>query len=166
MKSSTHKIKLHTEICAYTLVLALIFCLKCIKSKTTQLLLYFCFLSLRLYLLVKLFGGVEVAEFSSKLNPSERQKTLKDFEQGKIQLYVCLQYPLRVFRNNQTQLELCKAIYGVCNGEILLIFFHVRLISTDAAARGIDVNGVKCVINYDAPQYIRAYIHRQVRIIQ
>uniref|UniRef100_A0A671NVH3 ATP-dependent RNA helicase n=1 Tax=Sinocyclocheilus anshuiensis TaxID=1608454 RepID=A0A671NVH3_9TELE len=74
----------------------------------------------RLYLLVKLFGGVEVAEFSSKLNPSERQKTLKDFEQGKIPL----------------------------------------LISTDAAARGIDINGVKCVINYDAPQYIRTYIHR------
>ncbi|XP_043102111.1 LOW QUALITY PROTEIN: ATP-dependent RNA helicase DDX51-like [Puntigrus tetrazona] len=74
----------------------------------------------RLYLLVKLFGGVEVAEFSSKLSPSERQKTLKDFEQGKIPL----------------------------------------LISTDAAARGIDIAGVKCVINYDAPQYIRTYIHR------
>lgn len=74
----------------------------------------------RLYLLVKLFGGVEVAEFSSKLSPGERQKTLKDFEKGKIPL----------------------------------------LISTDAAARGIDINGVKCVINYDAPQYIRTYIHR------
>ncbi|KAI5622032.1 ATP-dependent RNA helicase DDX51 [Silurus asotus] len=74
----------------------------------------------RLFLLVKLYGGVEVAEFSSRLSPSERQKTLKNFEQGKIQL----------------------------------------LISTDAAARGIDINGVKCVINYDAPQYTRTYIHR------
>uniref|UniRef100_A0AAY4DLN5 ATP-dependent RNA helicase n=1 Tax=Denticeps clupeoides TaxID=299321 RepID=A0AAY4DLN5_9TELE len=74
----------------------------------------------RLYLLVKLFGGVNVAEFSSKLSPSERKKTLKDFEQRKIQL----------------------------------------LISTDAAARGIDVNGVKFVLNYDAPQFIRTYIHR------
>ncbi|XP_026780896.2 ATP-dependent RNA helicase DDX51 [Pangasianodon hypophthalmus] len=74
----------------------------------------------RLFLLVKLYGGVEVAEFSSRLSPSERQKTLKNFEQGKIQL----------------------------------------LISTDAAARGIDIKGVKCVINYDAPQYIRTYIHR------
>lgn len=74
----------------------------------------------RLYLLVKLFGGVEVAEFSSRLSPSERKKTLKDFEQGKIPLLIC----------------------------------------TDAAARGIDINGVKCVINYDAPQYIRTYIHR------
>ncbi|KAE8287250.1 ATP-dependent RNA helicase DDX51 [Larimichthys crocea] len=35
-----------------------------------------------------------------------------------------------------------------------------RLISTDAAARGIDVSGVRCVVNYDAPQYIRTYIHR------
>ncbi|CAH2295459.1 ATP-dependent RNA helicase DDX51 [Pelobates cultripes] len=37
---------------------------------------------------------------------------------------------------------------------------HETLISTDAAARGIDVKGVKFVINYDAPQYIRIYIHR------
>ncbi|KAL7827420.1 hypothetical protein SRHO_G00331380 [Serrasalmus rhombeus] len=74
----------------------------------------------RLFLLVKLYGGVEVAEFSSRLSPNERQKALKRFEQGKIEL----------------------------------------LISTDAAARGIDVKGVKCVINYDAPQYIRTYIHR------
>ncbi|XP_043963961.1 ATP-dependent RNA helicase DDX51-like [Gambusia affinis] len=74
----------------------------------------------RLYRLVQLFGGVQAAEFSSRLSPGERKNTLKDFEQGKIQL----------------------------------------LISTDAAARGIDINYVKCVVNYDAPQYIRTYIHR------
>ncbi|XP_041832070.1 ATP-dependent RNA helicase DDX51 isoform X2 [Melanotaenia boesemani] len=74
----------------------------------------------RLFLLVQLFGGIQAAEFSSRLSPGERKKTLKDFEQGKIQL----------------------------------------LISTDAAARGIDINGIKCIINYDAPQYIRTYIHR------
>ncbi|MBN3296107.1 DDX51 helicase, partial [Amia calva] len=74
----------------------------------------------RLYLLVHLFGGVNVAEFSSRLSPNERKKTLKEFEQGKIEL----------------------------------------LISTDATARGIDISGVKCIINYDAPQFIRTYIHR------
>ncbi|XP_063051970.1 ATP-dependent RNA helicase DDX51 [Engraulis encrasicolus] len=74
----------------------------------------------RLFMLVKLFGGVQVAEFSSRLSPSERKKTLRDFEQEKIQL----------------------------------------LISTDAAARGIDIQGVKCVVNYDAPQFIRTYVHR------
>ncbi|XP_075024019.1 ATP-dependent RNA helicase DDX51 [Calonectris borealis] len=74
----------------------------------------------RLFLLVQAFGGVTVAEFSSRLPPNERQRTMKEFEQGKIQL----------------------------------------LISTDATARGIDIKGVNYVINYDAPQFIRTYIHR------
>ncbi|KAJ7309706.1 hypothetical protein JRQ81_007767 [Phrynocephalus forsythii] len=74
----------------------------------------------RLFLLLRAFGGVMVAEFSSRLSPAQRKGTLKEFEQGKIQL----------------------------------------LISTDATARGIDIAGVKCVISYDAPQFIRTYIHR------
>ncbi|KAM6193766.1 ATP-dependent RNA helicase DDX51 [Sarcoramphus papa] len=74
----------------------------------------------RLFLLVRAFGGFTVAEFSSRLPPNERQRTMKEFEQGKIQL----------------------------------------LISTDATARGIDIKGVNYVINYDAPQFIRTYVHR------
>lgn len=34
------------------------------------------------------------------------------------------------------------------------------LIATDVAARGIDVNGVDIVINYDLPQDIEYYVHR------
>ncbi|XP_048199150.1 ATP-dependent RNA helicase DDX51 [Perognathus longimembris pacificus] len=34
------------------------------------------------------------------------------------------------------------------------------LISTDATARGIDIQGVELVVNYDAPQYLRTYVHR------
>ncbi|XP_003792928.1 ATP-dependent RNA helicase DDX51 [Otolemur garnettii] len=74
----------------------------------------------RLFLLVQAFGGVSVAEFSSRYGPGQRKMILKQFEQGKIQL----------------------------------------LISTDATARGIDVQGVELVINYDAPQYLRTYVHR------
>ncbi|XP_027807811.2 ATP-dependent RNA helicase DDX51 isoform X4 [Marmota flaviventris] len=74
----------------------------------------------RLFLLAQAFGGVNVAEFSSRYGPGQRRKILKHFEQGKIQL----------------------------------------LISTDATARGIDVQGVELVINYDAPQYLRTYVHR------
>ncbi|KAH0509090.1 ATP-dependent RNA helicase DDX51 [Microtus ochrogaster] len=74
----------------------------------------------RLFLLTQAFGGVSVAEFSSRYGPGQRKKILKQFEQGKIQL----------------------------------------LISTDATARGIDVQGVELVINYDAPQYLRTYVHR------
>lgn len=43
---------------------------------------------------------------------------------------------------------------------IALCFFRNSLISTDATARGIDFGGAKCVISYDAPQFIRTYIHR------
>ncbi|XP_008567094.1 PREDICTED: ATP-dependent RNA helicase DDX51 [Galeopterus variegatus] len=74
----------------------------------------------RLFLLVQAFGGVSVAEFSSRYGPGQRKTVLKQFEQGKIQL----------------------------------------LISTDATARGIDVRGVELVVNYDAPQYLRIYVHR------
>ncbi|XP_003945289.3 ATP-dependent RNA helicase DDX51 isoform X1 [Saimiri boliviensis] len=74
----------------------------------------------RLFLLVQAFGGVDVAEFSSRYGPGQRKAILKQFEQGKIQL----------------------------------------LISTDATARGIDVQGVELVVNYDAPQYLRTYVHR------
>ncbi|XP_021570861.1 ATP-dependent RNA helicase DDX51 [Carlito syrichta] len=74
----------------------------------------------RLFLLVQAFGGVNVAEFSSRYGPGQRKTILKQFEQGKIQL----------------------------------------LISTDATARGIDVQGVELVVNYDAPQYPRTYVHR------
>lgn len=37
------------------------------------------------------------------------------------------------------------------------------LISSDAMARGMDVEGVTNVINYDMPQYIKTYVHRAGR---
>lgn len=52
----------------------------------------------------------------------------------------------------------CLFIFDIWT--FFLVLF--RLISTDATARGIDIKGVKCVINYDAPQFIRTYIHRCV----
>lgn len=37
------------------------------------------------------------------------------------------------------------------------------LISSDAMTRGMDVEGVKNVINYDMPKFIKTYIHRAGR---
>lgn len=34
------------------------------------------------------------------------------------------------------------------------------LVSSDAMTRGMDVEGVSNVINYDMPAYIKTYIHR------
>jgi ATP-dependent RNA helicase RhlE len=34
------------------------------------------------------------------------------------------------------------------------------LVATDVAARGIDIPGVACVVNYDLPQVPENYVHR------
>lgn len=34
------------------------------------------------------------------------------------------------------------------------------LVATDLAARGLDVEDINCVINYDFPTHIEDYIHR------
>lgn len=39
------------------------------------------------------------------------------------------------------------------------------LISTNVAARGLDIEGVQLVINYDCPSEIEAYVHRYVKCI-
>lgn len=43
----------------------------------------------RLFLLVKLYGGVQVAEFSSNLSPQQRKGILRDFKEGRLQLLIC-----------------------------------------------------------------------------
>lgn len=43
----------------------------------------------RLYLLMKLYGGVQVAEYSSSLTPQQRKGILRDFKVGKLQLLIC-----------------------------------------------------------------------------
>lgn len=37
------------------------------------------------------------------------------------------------------------------------------VVSSDAMTRGMDVEGVRNVINYDKPPYIKTYIHRAGR---
>lgn len=34
------------------------------------------------------------------------------------------------------------------------------LVATDVVGRGLDVEGIKCVINYDMPKDIQTYTHR------
>jgi len=34
------------------------------------------------------------------------------------------------------------------------------LVATDVVARGIDIENVNCVINYDMPREIKGYVHR------
>ncbi|ESO99581.1 hypothetical protein LOTGIDRAFT_238800 [Lottia gigantea] len=43
----------------------------------------------RLYLLIKLYGDVEVREFSSALTVAAREKILQEFAQGKVDMVIC-----------------------------------------------------------------------------
>ena len=54
---------------------------------------------------------------------------------------------------NQRDRAMERFIYGEC----------VALIATDVAARGIDVEGVQCVVHYDPPENGKAYKHRSGR---
>ena len=54
---------------------------------------------------------------------------------------------------NQRDKAMERFIYGDC----------LALVATDVAARGIDVEGVQCVVHYDPPENGKAYKHRSGR---
>jgi ATP-dependent RNA helicase RhlE len=56
--------------------------------------------------------------------------------------------------SNRTQSQREHALDGFKRGKYRV------LVATDIAARGIDVDGISHVINYDVPQYAEDYIHR------
>ncbi|XWS16007.1 hypothetical protein CRYUN_Cryun34aG0049900 [Craigia yunnanensis] len=51
----------------------------------------------------------------------------------------------------------CKTLKAFREGKVQV------LVSSDAMTRGMDVEGVRNVINYDMPAYIKTYIHRAGR---
>lgn len=58
------------------------------------------------------------------------------------------------FHSDRSQNQRQRALSGFKQGQ-----FKV-LVATDIAARGIDVDGISHVINYDTPTYAEDYIHR------
>jgi ATP-dependent RNA helicase RhlE len=56
--------------------------------------------------------------------------------------------------SNRTQAQRDRALAGFKQGQYKI------LVATDIAARGIDVEGISHVINYDTPTFAEDYIHR------
>ena len=65
-----------------------------------------------------------------------------------------LGYSTACLQGNLSQNQRQNAITGFRNGQYKI------LVATDIAARGIDINGISHVINYDVPDTTDAYIHR------
>ncbi len=55
---------------------------------------------------------------------------------------------------DKTQWERQSVLNGFKNGDIRV------LVATDIAARGIDIDDISCVINYDLPENAQTYVHR------
>lgn len=65
--------------------------------------------------------------------------------------------PATSLHGNLSQAQRQKALQGFRDGRFR------ALIATDIASRGIDVEGVTHVLNYDMPETLEAYIHRTGR---
>jgi ATP-dependent RNA helicase RhlE len=63
-------------------------------------------------------------------------------------------HSVAVLHSNRTQRERVEALEGFKSGR------YEVMVATDIAARGIDVEGVTHVINYDVPQHPEDYVHR------
>ncbi|MFZ0829527.1 MAG: DEAD/DEAH box helicase [Thermoplasmata archaeon] len=62
--------------------------------------------------------------------------------------------PATVIHGNRSQSQRIRALEGFREGE------HRVLVATDIAARGIDVEDVSHVVNFDVPHEAEVYIHR------
>src|ERR1043166_485570 len=63
-------------------------------------------------------------------------------------------HSVAVLHSNRTQRERVEALEGFKSGR------YEVMVATDIAARGIDVEGVTHVINYDVPEHPEDYVHR------
>ncbi len=63
-------------------------------------------------------------------------------------------YTAAAIHGNKSQANRERALAGFKAGKILV------LVATDIAARGIDVDGVSHVVNYDLPHVPESYVHR------
>ncbi len=63
-------------------------------------------------------------------------------------------YPVEGLHGDLSQMQRDRVMHGFRTGGVNI------LIATDVAARGIDVDDVEAVLNYDVPQDIEYYVHR------
>ncbi|KAI3455975.1 hypothetical protein Pfo_012638 [Paulownia fortunei] len=105
-----------------------------------------------LYLLALLetLQGEKCIVFTSSVESTHRLCTLLNF-------FGDLQISIKEYSRLQRQSIRSKTLRAFRAGEIQV------LISSDAMTRGMDVEGVKNVINYDMPAFIKTYIHRAGR---
>ncbi|RAL39307.1 hypothetical protein DM860_002840 [Cuscuta australis] len=105
---------------------------------------------LYLIALLKALKGEKSIVFTSSVESTHRLCTLLNF-------FTDLQIQIKEYSRLQRQSTRSKTLRAFREGEVQV------LISSDAMTRGMDVEGVRNVINYDMPAYVKTYIHRAGR---
>ncbi|KAI4300027.1 hypothetical protein L6164_033446 [Bauhinia variegata] len=105
---------------------------------------------LYLVALLKTLEGEKCIVFTKSVVSTHRLCTLMN-------CFNNLQINIKGYSSLQTQRIRSKTLKEFRKGE-----FQV-LVSSDAMTRGMDVAGVRNVINYDMPKYIKTYVHRAGR---
>ncbi|XP_059623683.1 DEAD-box ATP-dependent RNA helicase 1 isoform X2 [Cornus florida] len=100
-------------------------------------------------LLLTLQGEKSIV-FTSSVESTHRLCTLLKF-------FGDLQIKIKEYSGLQRQSVRSKILKAFRSGEIQV------LVSSDAMTRGMDVEGVRNVINYDMPAYIKTFVHRAGR---
>ncbi|XP_024932483.1 DEAD-box ATP-dependent RNA helicase 1 isoform X2 [Ziziphus jujuba] len=105
---------------------------------------------LYLVALLQNLGGEKCIVFTSSVESTHRLCTLLNF-------FHDLPFKVQEYSGLQRQAVRSKTLRRFREGEIQV------LVSSDAMTRGMDVEGVRSIINYDMPMYIKTYIHRAGR---
>ncbi|KAF3449975.1 hypothetical protein FNV43_RR06054 [Rhamnella rubrinervis] len=105
---------------------------------------------LYLVALLQNLGREKCIVFTSSVESTHRLCTLLNFFDN-------LPFKIKEYSGLQRQSLRSKTLRGFREGEIQV------LVSSDAMTRGMDVEGVRNVINYDMPAYIKTYVHRAGR---
>ncbi|GMH27703.1 hypothetical protein Nepgr_029546 [Nepenthes gracilis] len=100
--------------------------------------------------LLQTLSGEKCIVFTSSVESTHRLCTLLNF-------FSDLQIKIKEYSGLQRQAVRSKTLKAFREGKVQV------LISSDAMTRGMDIEGVRNVINYDMPPYIKTYIHRAGR---
>ncbi|KAL6282680.1 hypothetical protein ACE6H2_013609 [Prunus campanulata] len=105
---------------------------------------------LYLVALLQSLGEEKCIIFTSSVESTHRLCTL-------LNSFDNLPFKIKEYSGLQRQSVRSKTLKAFRKGDIQV------LVSSDAMTRGMDVEGVRNVINYDMPAYIKTYIHRAGR---
>ncbi|CAI0544812.1 unnamed protein product, partial [Linum tenue] len=105
-----------------------------------------------LYLVAVLqsLGSEKCIVFTSSVESTHRLCTLVNF-------FGDLKLNIKEYSGLQRQSVRSKTLKAFREGKVQV------LVSSDAMTRGMDVEGVRNVVNYDMPSYVKTYIHRAGR---